>query len=276
MPSVCGSPPRPMRAWASAPGEADDPPLGGQRVPPLQGLGRPGEQRHERLGRPEGIVRQRGEQLPGGPVAPLTVGVDPFDAVERQAPGVPLQRRLRGVRVGHDAESTEPRNVGDDVTRIAAEGVRGLLHAQRDVVPAVGADLVVVEAEHARAVRRRVQGGPVTVVGDDDEREAGPRGGGGHLIDRAAAVGASGMDVVGPAHVGVIRRPGGPREDPGLRGQRGHDEGHDGGGEHRRRDQGNPESRHQSLVRAGPPAGLRGIRRRRRRGGRRRGRSVPR
>ena len=55
-----------------------------------------------------------------------------------------------------DAEAAEPLDVLDDVARLPAERIRRGRHVEREVVAAGGADLDAVEAQHARAIRRRI------------------------------------------------------------------------------------------------------------------------
>ena len=114
-----------------------------------------------------------------------------------------------------DAESAEPPHVLDDVARLAAERIRRRRHVERDVVAAVRADLDAVEAQHARSIRRRIgRARRVAVVGEDDELQAGARGGRGDLVGAAQAVGSIGVDVEDAGDRAVGRR----RRAPGGRG----------------------------------------------------------
>ena len=98
--------------------------------------------------------------------------------------------------MGRDPESTQPLDVLDDVPRLSAERVRRGGHVEREVVAAGRADLHGIEAQHARPVRRRIRrAGAVSVIGEDDELQAGPRGRCRDVVGRAAAVGSIGVDV---------------------------------------------------------------------------------
>ena len=130
---------------------------------------------------------------------------------------------LRRVGVGNHAEAAEARHVLDHVARVAANRVRRLRHADGQVVPGAGADLHAVEHEDARAVAGRLgQSRAVAVVGEDHELQAGPRGGGGDLVDRAVTVGPVRVHVEGAAPGRARRAPVGLAEHQRLgRQQRG-------------------------------------------------------
>ena len=94
-------------------------------------------------------------------------------------------------------EPAEPGDVFRDGLCGPAERIWRARHVERDVVPLIRADLDGVQTEHAVDVRRRIgRTRRVAVIGQDDEREAGPRRGGGNGRLVARAVGAGGMNVV--------------------------------------------------------------------------------
>ena len=98
--------------------------------------------------------------------------------------------------MGGDAEAAQPLHVLDHVARLAAERVRRLREAERDVVPLRGADLDGVEAQDAGSIRGRIRRArAVAMVGEDDEIQPGPRGGRGHVLRRTRSVGVDGVDV---------------------------------------------------------------------------------
>ena len=190
-------------------GQAHDPPSGALRVPARQRRHGAIEDGRQTLRSPEAVAQGGRGEVEDTLVAPLAVGVQPFDAVDRQGPVPPGELRLGRSRVGDDAEPAQARDVLDHARRLSAEGVGRAPEAQGQVVAPVRADLDRVQAEHAGAVRRGVRRpGTVPVVGEHDEVESGAAGRGGDLGRRTAAVRA--------ACCGCGRRPARPRRPPGT------------------------------------------------------------
>ena len=183
-------------------GHADDWPATGQRRPVGHRILEAREQTGQRFRRPDRIVQQSLEQSetrspPRGCMhAPARIGVDPLDAFDGRVPVVPPELRLGRIRMRGNPEPAEPSHVLHDVARLTGERIRRRRHVEHDVVPAAGADLHAIETQHARSVNRRVgRPGPVAVIGEDDERDAGACRGRGYFVGRAPAVGSSGVNV---------------------------------------------------------------------------------
>ena len=186
-------------------GEADHAAARPELVPAAQQAGRSIEERGDRFGRPQRVLQDRGQQAPPPLVAPLRVGVEPLQRVNRRVPLVPAQLPFRGIRVGGDAEASQPRDVLDHIASFASERVRRRRQAERGVVAAGGADLHRLYAQHSADVPRRRHGAErVPVVGQDHEPQARAGSGGGDLLHRAGAVGELRMDVIGAAHDGWV------------------------------------------------------------------------
>ncbi len=186
-------------------GEADHAAARAELVQAAQQKVRPIEERGDRFGRPQRILQDRGQEAPPPLVAPLRVGVEPLQRVNRRVPLVPAQLPLRGIRVGRDAEASQPRDVLDHVASLPSERVRRRRQAEGGVVAAGRADLHRLDAEHPADVprrRRRAEGVPV--VGQDHEPQARAGRGGGDLLHRAGAVGDLRMNVIGAAHDGRV------------------------------------------------------------------------
>ena len=100
-----------------------------------------------------------------------------------------------------DAEPAEPGDVLRDRVRVAAERIRRLLHAERDVVTVVGADFDAVDAQHAVKIFRR-RGGRVAVamVGEDRELQSRACRRARDRIAVERAVGSSGVNVIRAGH----------------------------------------------------------------------------
>lgn len=220
-------------------GDRDHPPALGQRVPPPDRRRRPIEERHDRLGTAKPVRHHGTQQRPLRLVAPLAVGVQPLHAVEVGLPGMPRQFRLRRIGMRDDAESTQPPDVLDDVARLAGETIRRARHAQGDVVAVGRADLDAIDHEHAGDVARRVhEAGRVAMVGQHDEVETRARGGVGHFVLSAGAVGGARVHVDSAADGQRVRsegkRPASRRQYPP----------HGAGGGDERRESGNTDACH--------------------------------
>src|SRR6185437_2059792 len=98
----------------------------------------------------------------------------------------------RRIRMRDDGEPAAAMDVLDDVGRLAGERIRrGVVEAEHDEVPAVGADLDGVDREDARSVRgRERRGGAVAMVREDDERETGLVRRARDRVDGSTAVGS--------------------------------------------------------------------------------------
>ena len=172
------------------------------------------QQRRQRLRRSEWIIDERRKQPePGTPRGrveanpPARVRIDQLDRIERRRPLAPAELRFGRVGMRRHAEAAEPPDVFDDVARLAGKG-------ERRIVAAGCADFDAIEAKDPGSVRRRIRcARAVAVVGEGDELQARPSGGGGDLVRTAAAVRAAGVNVetagdgaVGPRRQGEARR----------------------------------------------------------------------
>ena len=184
MPTTPASrPPNPPRAPDAAvrvvPGERRPPPRAPPAVPPLQRRDRPIEQASPAPG--PAARDSRAPRAPGAArvfVAPLAVGVQPLDAVDGARPVASSAAPASASRGARRPQAAEPRDVLDDRRGSPPSGYGARRHVERDVVPAVRADLDGVEAQHAVEVGGRIgRARAVAVVGEDDELQAGARRG---------------------------------------------------------------------------------------------------
>ena len=148
-------------------------------VPPGQRRGRTIEHRREGGPRPDPIAEERLSQRGPGTATPRAVRVQPLDAVHARIPPVPAPARAsanRGARRCRSRQGGGHRPRPPRASPPRRYGARG--RPMRHVVPAVGADLDGVEAEHAVDVSGRSRlPRRVAVIGEDDELEAGAGGG---------------------------------------------------------------------------------------------------
>lgn len=85
--------------------------------------------------------------------------------------------------MGDDPESTEPPHVFHNIARVAAERIGRLWQPNRDVVALRGTELDGVHHKNARSILRWVgHAGAVSMVGQNDELQPGPRGCGRYLV----------------------------------------------------------------------------------------------
>ena len=95
-----------------------------------------------------------------------------------------------------DAESAEPMNVFEHVSRLSGQRIRRGGKTERDEVSPARADLHRIDAQHAGTIGRRIgDSGRVAVIGEDDELQSGACRDGGDVVGRTAAVRAIAVDV---------------------------------------------------------------------------------
>ena len=193
------------------------------------------EQRRERARRAPQVVQQCAGDAEAALVAPFTVGVEPLEPVHGYCPIRPCELAPRGERMRGHAEAAQPSDILGHVVGFPTERIRRGRHPERNVVPAVRADLNRVQAQHTVEVNRRIRcSRAVAVVSDDGELKPGARGGGRDRVLVERPVRACGVDVKRAAHrLGCAGR--GDRRG-GARSTRTGDKNKDGGQCGRRQD----------------------------------------
>ena len=138
-------------------GERDDPPGGGELVPPGKRRHRPIEKRCERRGRSHEITEQRAPERESFLVAPLAVGVHPLDSIQRSGPIGPRELAPRRERMRSNTKAAHPGDVFRNGVTVTSQRIGRLTNSERDVVAVIGADFDAVDTQHAVEVLRRVR-----------------------------------------------------------------------------------------------------------------------
>ena len=135
--------------------------------------------------------------------------------------------------MGDDPDATEAPDILHHIACFPTERICGLPHPDREEVPVLGTDLHAIEHQHTRPPGRRIgDARAVSVIGEDDEVQAGERGRRRDVLGPASAVGADRVQVQRAAHDPRVARSRRQRDPRGR--QEGKGRRHDG--EDRRRD----------------------------------------